>query len=40
MPFLKHNETSSRIAAIERQCEAIVSELKTMNEQLARLVLQ
>ena len=40
MPFLKHNETSSRIAAIQRQCEAIVSELKTMNEQLARLVLR
>jgi len=37
MAFLKHNETSSRIAALERQCEVIAGELKTMNEHLARL---
>ena len=38
MPFLKSNETNTRIASIERQCADIVSELKTMNEQLSRLV--
>ena len=38
MPFPEANETSSRIAALERQCEAIVSELKTMNDHLSRLV--
>jgi hypothetical protein len=38
MAFLKSNETTNRIAALERQCAEIVSELKTMNEHLVRLV--
>ena len=38
MGFLKSSETTIRIAALERQCADIVSELKTMHEQLSRLV--
>lgn len=38
MTFLKLNETSSRIAALERQCAEIVTELRTINDHLARLV--
>ena len=37
MVFPKLSETSHRIAALERQCAEILSELKTMNDHLSRL---
>ena len=38
MPFLRITETSTRIAALERQCSEMVAELKTMNEHLSQLM--
>lgn len=38
MPFLKPSETTTRLAALERQCAEIASELKVVNDHLSRLV--
>ena len=37
MPFFKSDETAGRIAALERQCAEIASQLKTLNDHLSSL---